>query len=224
VDLVLLPFEPGKEAANPLVLFAVSLDDQPLLRLVQIHPGDREPHAVLASRPLQIDEVRPIVRPVPRLDGILLNRLCRVRYDEPHVELDDVAEAVAGRAGAKRIVEREEPRLRILVRNAAGTAFEAFAEDVEPLSPASLRIWPFQREGRAAAFPVGRLDGVGQPRADVASDDEAVDNDLERRPVSQAHRTVLVGWLLAPGPWPLIDVFERHRPSVSQQSDRKSVV
>src|SRR6185295_17557610 len=50
--------------------------------------------------------------------------------DEVHVELDDVAEPVAGRTRAERVVEREQPRLRILVRDAAATALEAFAEPV----------------------------------------------------------------------------------------------
>jgi hypothetical protein len=64
------------------------------------------------------------VRLAPRLDGILLDRLGRIGHHEVHVELDDVAEAVAGGARAERVVEREEARLRIFVRDPASAALE----------------------------------------------------------------------------------------------------
>ena len=77
---------------------------------------------------LQLGQLRPVVRLRPRLDRALANRLRRIRDDERHVELDDVAEAMARRAGAERVVEREQPRLRIFVGDVAAAALETLAE------------------------------------------------------------------------------------------------
>ena len=85
-------------------------------------------------RALQLGELRAVVRLAPRLDRVLLDRLRRIRHDQIHVELDDVAEAVADGAGAERVVEREQPRLRHLVLDVAGAALEALAEPVAAIA------------------------------------------------------------------------------------------
>src|SRR5262249_19819191 len=61
-------------------------------------------------------------------DRALLNRPGRVRYNEVDIEFDDVAEAMTGRTGAEWVVEREQPGLRVFVRDAARPAFEALGE------------------------------------------------------------------------------------------------
>ena len=127
VDLVLLPFEPPEKAANPFIV-AVAVDDELPLFIGQIRPGHVETDAALANGALEVRELRPIVRLAPWLDGAVIDRFRPVRHHQIHVELDDIPEAVARRAGAERIVEREQPRLRRLVRDPAGTAFEALGE------------------------------------------------------------------------------------------------
>ena len=118
MDLVFLPFEPAEEALDPLEAGAVAIDDEPLLVLGEIHPRHIEPDPA-ARGALQLGELRTVVRLAPGLDGVLLNRLRRVGHDQRHVQLDDVAEPMAERTGAERIVEREQPRLRHLVRDVA---------------------------------------------------------------------------------------------------------
>ena len=133
VHLVFLPLEPSEETADALVAIrAVSaFDDKRLLLFGQLRPGHVEPDPRLLRRPLQLGQLRPVVRLAPRLDRVLGDRLRPIGHDEIHVELDDVAEAVAGRAGAERVVERKQARLRIFVRDAAFTALEALGEAMD---------------------------------------------------------------------------------------------
>jgi hypothetical protein len=79
------------------------------------------------------------VRLAPRLDRALLDRLGPVGHDEIHVELDDVAETVTGWTGAERVVERKQPRLRILICDAARVTFEALGKQVGN----GIRDWGF---------------------------------------------------------------------------------
>ena len=130
VHLVFLPLEPAEEAADALVRVAVAFDDEALFLVGELRPRDVEGDLRLLRRALQLGELRAIVRLAPRLDGAFLDRLRRIGHHQIHVELDDVAEAVAGRAGAERVVEREQPRLRILVRDAALPALEALGEQM----------------------------------------------------------------------------------------------
>jgi hypothetical protein len=78
------------------------------------------------------------MRLAPRLDRALVDRLRSIGDDQVHVELDDVAEPVARRAGAERVVEREEARLRRFVRNAARAAFETLGE-LDPVNSGGIR-------------------------------------------------------------------------------------
>ena len=133
-----------------------------------------------AARALQLRQLRAIVRLAPRLDRILLDRLGHVRHDQIHIQLDDVPEAVAYGAGPKRVVEREEPRLRHLVLQAARPALETLAEAVHH----GLRIQR-NRERGAAALGVGRFDRVSQARPEVAIDLEPVDDHLQHRPIAE---------------------------------------
>ena len=131
VHLVLLALEPREEAADAGELAAVAVDDDLPLGVGHLAPRRVERHAEALGLFLQRRELGAVVRLGPRLHGALAQRLRLVRHDEVQVELDDVAEAVARRAGAERVVEREEPRLRVLVRDAALAALEPLAELVQ---------------------------------------------------------------------------------------------
>ena len=136
VYLVFLALEPAEEPADPFVALTracrrvvAPVDDEPLLVGGQLGPGDVEAHFAFSRGPFQLGQLSAVVRLAPRLDGALADRLRRIGDDEIHVELDDVAEAVAGRARAERVVEREQPRLRIFVGDPARAAVEALGED-----------------------------------------------------------------------------------------------
>ena len=117
-----------------------------------------------------------------------------IGHDEVHVELDDVAEAMARRAGAERVVEREQPRLRIFVGDAAAAALEPLAEHVQRREPG-----PHRRRAATAnaAPPPSRyavsIESVSRARR-LAVDLHAIDDHLEQRPAARA---------------PPVDVLER---------------
>src|SRR5205085_10634617 len=65
------------------------------------------------ARELQQVPLRPLVlRLGERLDGAARQAQLRVGDDEVEVEADGVAEPLAGRASAERVVEAEQARLR----------------------------------------------------------------------------------------------------------------
>src|SRR5262249_43079173 len=129
VNLVFLALEPAEEAAHPVETVA-SFDDELFLVVGEFSPGHVEPQLALFRRAVKFRELRWIGRLAPGLDRIVRDRLRGSGDDEIHVELDDVPESMARRAGAKRVVEREQPRLRRFVRDAALTALEPLREPV----------------------------------------------------------------------------------------------
>ena len=60
----------------------------------------------------------------PRLDRAVVQALLRVRHHQVRVHVEPAAEAVAGRAGAVRVVEREQARLDLVDREAGHRAGE----------------------------------------------------------------------------------------------------
>ena len=180
VDLVLLAFEPAEETADA-VEFLVALDDEFLLGVGQLRPRHIETDPGFARSTLQFGLLRPVVRLAPRLDGALLNRLRGIGHDEIHVELDDVAEAVTCRAGTERVVEREQARLRIFVRDAAVPALEPLGELMHPRA--------VERPRRAAAFDVRRFDRIGEPLSQLLSVQlHAIHDHLQHRPIGERGR------------------------------------
>ena len=61
-----------------------------------------------------------------------------VRNHQIKIEIDGVAEALAARAGSVGIVEREQPRLRLLVAQVAVLAFKALREAQVPCGAGTL--------------------------------------------------------------------------------------
>jgi hypothetical protein len=175
VHLVFLALEPAEEAADAFVI-TIAIDDEAALFLRELGPRRLEADVCLAGRPLQLGQLGAIVRLAPRLDRSLRDRFRRIGHDEVHVELDDVAEAVTRRTGAERVVEREEPRLRRLVRDATRAAFESLRE----LEAFGLAVEHDGKRG-AAALSIRRLDRISEPRAQVAFDAQAIDDHFELR-------------------------------------------
>src|SRR3712207_9464132 len=70
-----------------------------------------------------------LFRSRPRGDGAALQRQRLVRHDEDRVDPHLVADAVAGRAGAEGVVEREQPRLDLGNGEAGDGAGEFLRED-----------------------------------------------------------------------------------------------
>src|SRR4029079_13709897 len=105
VHLVFLPLEPAEETADAIVV-VTAFDDESLLLISQARPRNVQPELRHTGRSFQFRELGPVVRFAPRLDRALRDRFGRIGHDQIHVELDDVAEAVAGRARTERVVER----------------------------------------------------------------------------------------------------------------------
>ena len=172
MDLVLLALEQREEAAHALIA-AVAVDDEGPLRVRELLPRHVEPHLAVAALPLQVRLVTAVLRLGPRVDGALRERLARIGHHEPEIEFHHVAEAVTGRARAERVVEREQARLRHLVRDATRPALEPLGEDVadgrgwRARPPVAAALGQFDREGRTAAFLVRDLERVGEARDDV---------------------------------------------------------
>jgi hypothetical protein len=97
---------------------------------IKFSPGEIKRDVRLLGETLKLREQRAIFGFGPGLDRTLLKRLGFVGNDQIEVELDDIAEAMAGGARAERVVEREQPRLRIFVRDAARPALESLGEQV----------------------------------------------------------------------------------------------
>jgi hypothetical protein len=173
MNFVLLPFQPPEKALDAVVVVA-ALDHETPLLVGQIVPRHVETQTRRPGGPLQLRQTAAIVRLAPGFDRAGVDRLAAIGHDEIHVELDDVAEAMTGRARAERVIEREEPRLRHFVRDAARAAFESLAEPVR--RHRRPRVIDFDGKCRAIAFVKGRLDRVGQARPDIGRDAEPIDD------------------------------------------------
>src|SRR5512142_440124 len=122
---------------------------------------------MLLGEPLEVRLERPVLRLRPWLDGALGERLGLVRDDQVHVEVDGIAEPLATRTGAIRVVERKQPRFRLLVSDVAALALEALG--VSPALRLS-RIGGRGLEHYFAGLAVAGLDGVNQAGTNVGSD------------------------------------------------------
>ncbi len=139
---------------------------QPLERAVDVELEMRRQ----AREHLEVE----LVAPVPALDRTGSERQLRVRDDALRVEELDRPEAVALRACAHRVVEREEPRLELRQRVAADRAREPRREEV---LLAAVRL---ERDGAAVGVAQRRLERLGEALLRVGAGLEAVDHDLDR--------------------------------------------
>src|SRR5579863_394001 len=121
-----------------------------------------------------------ITRLGPWFDRAIVERLARIRDDKIQIEVDRVAESLTARAGAPRIVKREEPWLRFLINRAVVLAFEAVVENEALASHFGGAVdWEFEN-GLAVPFPVANLDRIDQAGARFRTHREPVDDNPNR--------------------------------------------
>ena len=147
-------------------------DHLPVL-LAQLRKRRRELEAVMGGEALQGLAVIFRAGVGPGRERAVVQAQRRVRHDQSGIELGLDAEAVAGRAGAERVVEGEQPRLDLVDGEAGDRAGEpgregrAFAavgvlDEQQP-------VRQFQR----------RLDGISQPGRQVVAQHDAVDHHVD---------------------------------------------
>ncbi len=115
-----------------------------------------------------------LVAPVPALDRTRRERELREADDALGIEEADRAQAVAARAGAERIVEREQPRLELGQRVVADRARELRRVQV-------LAVGVHLDGDRTTVAVAERdLERLGEPLLELRADLEPVDDDLDR--------------------------------------------
>ncbi len=139
--------------------FAVAADDEALLLGREVLPGHIERNARRARIAPHLGGERPVLRLGPRLDGAFGQRQRLVRDDQIQVEVDGVAEALAARTGAERIVEGEQPRLGLLVADVALLALEALRK-----AQALWRLRPRAEQSQTALRPPRGIPAPPRPR------------------------------------------------------------
>src|SRR5262245_45312220 len=168
---------PALERLDDALEAAVTLavQDDVADRLLQLGPRSLQGEAVAPGQHLErLAEVRRLA-PGPRRQRALLERARRVRHEPLRIDLVARADAAALRARAVGVVEREHPGLDLREGDAALRARQALGE------------------GRGRGFVVGDLDGgysvgetqgrlqrIGQPRAEVLAHDQPVDDNVDR--------------------------------------------
>ena len=159
----------------------VALVDQRALRRRQLRVRRVDVDTAPLRRPQQLALV-PLARGRgPWLDRAVGEAPRRIRDHERLVVSQDVAETLALRACAERVIEGEEQRSRALDRDVAGGAAELAGEDaraaadhVDPEPP--------------RAFEQRRLDGLGDPLPLTLVEDHAVEDDVDLPDVGQCRR------------------------------------
>src|SRR5205823_12668436 len=104
------------------------IQNQSLSFGLQVSPWNVERDVSLFREALEFGEQGAILRLSPRLNGALVEGLRFVRDHQVEIEVDGVAEALATRARAERVVERKQPRFGFLVAQVALLALEALGE------------------------------------------------------------------------------------------------
>ena len=104
MQLVFLPLEVLKKSPHAEKL-AVAVENEFLLRLVEIGPWHIQRNLRLLGEAFHIGEKSPIFRLGPRIDGALAQRFQRIRNDEPEIEVDGIAKSLAPGARAVGIVK-----------------------------------------------------------------------------------------------------------------------
>ncbi len=109
----------------------------------------------------------------PRADRALGEAAPGVVHDEIRIEIELGAEPVAGRAGAERVVERKQPRLDLGDCKAGDRAGEFGRED-----RLIAAIGVFGDRDAVGEFERG-FERIREPVAELAIDDDAVDDDFD---------------------------------------------
>ena len=109
----------------------------------------------------------------------LLQREDGVRHHEVGLERQRRPEPVAGRAGAERVVEREQPRLDLGDREAGNGAGELRGEDHALRAAVGFGLAGIFRDGDAVGEAERGFHAVGEPTRHVGTHHDAVDHDVD---------------------------------------------
>ncbi len=139
----------------------------------QVFEGLVDVELVECREALQHLEVE-LVAPVPALYGARRERQRRMRDHPLRIEEGDLAEAVALRARAHRVVEREQARLEFLQRIRADRAGELGAEQMLLVGV------HFQRDGAAVGEAQRGFERFGEALLHVGAHFQTVDHDVDR--------------------------------------------
>ena len=176
VQLVLLALEVLEEAPDAAEV-VVALDHPVPLLGGQPVVGRVERHARRARQPFHLIVHVPVARLGPRLDRAFSQRFAFIGDHQVKIKVNRVAESLAARAGPVRIVEREQVRLGLGIRNLAALALETLVEH-EPfgthgaLTDPAIGDYKFQNS--LSGLAIAEFDGVDQPLPDLGADRQAV--------------------------------------------------
>ena len=164
------------EAGYPLV---VAAQDCLPRRLRQLAPRHIHRNAQLCRMFLQIRKPRPVLRPLPRIDGPFAQTQSLVRNHEVQIEVHCIAESLAPRASPKRIVKAEQPRLRLLARPVAACALKRTRKSVT-FALASFIAWNFF-ENDLATLAVSDLRRIHNSRPILSVDHNPIQQHKYRQ-------------------------------------------
>ncbi len=161
------------------LLGARSVQDHQPRGVRQLVPGHVHREAVVPRQGLQGLGVERRGALGPRADGALVQALVLVGDDEVGVERQLVAEAVAHRAGAERVVEREQARLDLGDGEARDGAGELLGEQHAPRPALAFgHVRPFGH-GDAVGQAQRGLQAVGQALFQPRLGDDAVHHHVD---------------------------------------------
>src|SRR5437867_12574782 len=165
VQLIFLALQPVEESFDALVVVSrIAFQNQAALLGGQLPPSHVGGDAPRARPLLRILEERPIARLGPWFDGSVVERLAGIGDHQIQIEVDGVAETLAPRTRSVRIVEREKPRLGLLMKRAVILAFESLVE-CQALTGIPRAIRDEFQYGLALALAAAEPHRVHQPRA-----------------------------------------------------------
>src|SRR5215469_8384587 len=180
VELIFLALQPLKKSFYTLVVvFGIAFEYQPSLLDAKLSPGNVGWNPALAGPRLQILKKPLVARLGPWLDGSFFDGLPRIGNHEIQIEIDSIAKALAARARAVRIVEREQARLRLLIQGTVIFALESFVE-AQTLRGASRAVADEFQNGFALAFAVADFDGIDEARARLKIHNQPIHEHINR--------------------------------------------
>ena len=171
MQLVFLSLEMREESTDTDEI-VVAIHDRLVLLMGELKPRNIYGNPFLSRPSAKFGENGPIFWFGPRFNGAFGKGLRFIGDHEVHIEIDGVAESLAARTRAERIVEREEPRLGFFVADPAAAAFKA-AREAEPARFFSLARRGF--EDGLAGLAIAGLERVHDAGTRIRGDHDAID-------------------------------------------------
>ena len=207
IELVLLGFQIVEEAPDASKLLVPGID-QLLLPGKQVAVGDFPGDLVALGEALELGSQRPVAGLGPRLDGPLPQAFLRIGDHPLQIDIHGVAEPLAAGTGAKGVVERKQAGLGLLVADMAATADKSLVKDKTGAhrrftlpglrSRGRVRVCPTHHFDQpvARSFPVADFQRVGQALPQPRTNDDTIDQNLQRSGKVQIHQGLRVGQLV----------------------------